>query len=151
MQLALYEKEASAQVIARISAEKETLVSELESTRELLKAKQEELDQANILENEQTLNTVQHPQNATASDYSPGSDNAVVAQEEEVKRQVEAAPESTQAFLPASLSSELIDEMNQLSDQLIDQRSSKKAPLCYPQREHMSQLREPLNGTLRIC
>ena len=41
--------------------------------------------------------------------------------------------------------------MNQLSDQLIDERKSKKAPGNYPQRENMSQMRESLNGTLRVC
>ena len=61
-----------------------------------------------------------------------------------------SAEESKQAEAPTRLSSDLIERMNALSDQLIEQRKVLKAPSGYPQRENISQFREALNGTLRI-
>ena len=41
--------------------------------------------------------------------------------------------------------------MNELSDQLIEQRKQLKPPENYPQRANISAFREALNGTLNIC
>lgn len=46
--------------------------------------------------------------------------------------------ESKQAEAPTKLSSDLIERMNALSDQLIEQRKVLKAPASYPQRENIS-------------
>jgi len=63
----------------------------------------------------------------------------------------QASEESKQAAAPSLLSPVIIERMNVLSDQLIEQRKELKPPANYPQREHISEFKEALNGTLRVA
>lgn len=41
--------------------------------------------------------------------------------------------------------------MDELSEKLIEQRRQMKPPASYPTRENISEFKEVLNGTLRVC
>lgn len=127
----------------------DTQVLEVYQLKQTLEATRKELSHAlyqheaacNVIlryENEKQELLAQLDQNKVKFDEMKKSYEEAHDQMQTKAYQETVTEETKQKEIPTTLSQELIKRMNDLSDQLIEERRQMKAPDSYPQREQMS-------------